>query len=68
MSRSIHKTLKGVFGGQGKAAIEELITTNDSDVMELVQKARFKDEERRFRAAENAPPASNDVLLGSEED
>jgi len=63
MSRSIHKTLKSVFGGQSKAALKELTTTNDSDVMELVEKARFKNAERRSRAARNAARQAHHRVL-----
>jgi hypothetical protein len=49
MSRSIHKTIKGVFGGKSKSAMNEMIAENDSDVEELGKKYSYKNTERSKR-------------------
>lgn len=49
MSRSIHKTIKGLFGGKSKSAIKEMIEENDPDVEELGKKYSYKNTERAKR-------------------
>ncbi|MBH0039596.1 hypothetical protein [Pseudoalteromonas sp. SWN166] len=49
MSRSIHKTIKGVFGGKSKSAMNEMIAENDPDVEELGKKYSYKNTERSKR-------------------
>ena len=53
MSRSIHKTKKGVFGGKSLAAIEKMIDENDSDVEDLGKKFAYKNAQRANRKLEN---------------
>ena len=49
MSRRIHKTIKGVFGGKSKKSINAMIEENDSDVEELGKKYAYKNEMREAR-------------------
>ena len=49
MSRSIHKTIKGVFGGKSKSAMNEMLAENDPDVEELGKKYSYKNTERSKR-------------------
>lgn len=49
MSRSIHKTIKGVFGGKSKSTINEMIRENDPDVEDLGKKYSYKNKERAKR-------------------
>jgi hypothetical protein len=53
MSRSIHKTIKGVFGEKSKFAINEMIAENDPDVEELGKKYSYKNTERAKRKLDN---------------
>jgi hypothetical protein len=48
MSRSIHKTIKGVFGGKSKSAMNEMLAQNDPDVEELGKKYSYKNTERKL--------------------
>jgi hypothetical protein len=52
MSRSIHKTIKGVFGGKSKSAMNEMLAQNDPDVEELGKKYSYKNTERAKRKLE----------------
>ncbi len=49
MSRSIHKTIKGVFGGKSKSTINQMVSENDSDVEDLGKKYYYKNTERDRR-------------------
>ncbi|WP_286235589.1 hypothetical protein [Thalassotalea sediminis] len=49
MSRSIHKTIKGVFGGKSKSTINEMIVENDPEVEALGKKYSYKNTERGKR-------------------
>jgi hypothetical protein len=49
VSRSIHKTIKGVFGGQSKSKMNHMIEENEPDVEELGRKYEFKNEEKAKR-------------------
>ena len=42
MSRSIHKTVKGVFGGKSASEINSMIDEDDSDVEDLRKKKSYK--------------------------
>ena len=44
MSRSIHKTIKGVFGGKSAPEIDKMISENDSDVEDLKKKKSIKND------------------------
>lgn len=50
MSRSIHKTVKCLFGGKSAREIDEMIAEDDPDVVELRRKRRYKDQEQVGRA------------------
>lgn len=52
MSRSIHKTIKGVFGGKSKSSINKMIEENDPDLEELGKKYSYKNNERAKRKLE----------------
>lgn len=49
MSRSIHKTVKGVFGGKSKSTMIQMIDENDPEVEELGKKYSYKNTERAER-------------------
>ncbi len=49
MSRSIHKTAKGVFYNKSVAEIDKMIEENDPDVEELRKKYSYRNEERDKR-------------------
>lgn len=49
MSRSIHKTVKGVFRNKSKAQVNKMISEDDPDVLELAQKYSYKSTERSKR-------------------
>lgn len=49
MSRSVHKTIKGVFGGKSVSTIDEMIRENDPDVEEIGKKYSYKNKERTKR-------------------
>ena len=57
VSRSIHKTVKGVFGGKSKTQIDAMIDENDPDVVELRRKTALKEAEREAREREASAPA-----------
>jgi len=42
MSRSLHETVKGVFGGLSKRMIDELVERPDDRLCRLVTKASLK--------------------------
>lgn len=50
MSRSIHRTLKGVFGGKPASEIDDMIKGEDEDVLELIKKRQYKRHENEKRA------------------
>lgn len=50
MSRSIHKTVKGVFGNKSKSQINNMIIEDDPDVIELIKKSTYKKEQKNKRA------------------
>lgn len=52
MSRSIHKTVKGVFGGKSAREMDLMIQENDSDVQELGKKYSYKASQRDKRNRE----------------
>lgn len=52
MSRSIHKTIKGVFGGKSAREMEKMIQENDSDVEDLGKKYAYKNSKRNERKLE----------------
>ena len=56
MSRSIHKTVKGVFGGKSKSEINEMIEDDDEDVLDLTKKHDYKKREREQRAQQKLSP------------
>ena len=58
MSRSIHKTIKGVFGGKSKFVINEMIEENDPDVEELGKKYFYKNTEPAKRKLEKQPSST----------
>jgi len=49
VSRSIHKTVKGVFGGKSKSTINSMIVENDLDIEDLGKKHSYKSEVRKNR-------------------
>lgn len=55
MSRSIHKTVAGVFRGKSVREVQEMVTNDDPDVVELRKKHELKEEERRQRALAGHP-------------
>ncbi len=50
MSRSVHHTLKSVFGGKSKREIEEMIVTDDPDLLEYIEKRHIKQRVRDLRS------------------
>ncbi len=52
MSRSIHKTVKGVFGGKSAREIDLMIEENDIDVEDLCKKYSYKISQQNKRAIE----------------
>ena len=42
MSRSIHKTVKGVFGNKTESRINRMISEDDPDVLELEKNTLIK--------------------------
>ena len=54
VSRSVHKTVKGAFGGKSKAGINAMIEGDDPDVIELRRKKALKEQECDARAREAA--------------
>ena len=58
MSRSIHKTIKGVFGGKSVREVNEMISRNDHEIEELGKKYRYKSEARNQRNEEKAAKKS----------
>ena len=50
MSRSVHHTLKSVFGEKSKREIEEMIFTDDPDLLEYIEKRRIKQRARDLRS------------------
>ena len=51
MSRSIHKTTRGVFGNIPKSQVDKMIEEEDPDFLELLQKLSYKVEGRNKRKA-----------------
>ncbi|NRA68977.1 MAG: hypothetical protein HRU19_31190 [Pseudobacteriovorax sp.] len=49
MSRSIHQTVKSVFGGKTIREINEMIDAEDPDVLALLRKKQYKSDTRNFR-------------------
>jgi len=49
MSRSIHKTIKGVLGGKSAKDMKQMIEESDPDVEELGRKYFYKNSERDKR-------------------
>lgn len=68
MSRSVHKTVKGVFGGKSSSEIETMIAEDDPDVVELLRKRSYKNDERARRAAEKQPPPPDEATPTGSED
>ena len=52
MSRSIHKTVKGVFGNKSRSQINKMINEDDPDVEELAQKSFYKKDQKNKRKIE----------------
>ncbi len=52
MSRSIHKTVKGVFGNKSQSQINKMINEDDPDVEELAQKSLYKKDQKNKRKIE----------------
>ncbi len=52
MSRSIHQTLKGVFGGKSKRETQRMIDDDDPDFLALVEKKAIKRDVREAREIE----------------
>ena len=55
MSRSIHKTVKGVLGGKTNSELIDLMENPDSDLEELVKKKKYKQAERNRKASTKEP-------------
>lgn len=53
MSRSVHRTLTGAFGGKPKSEVDDMIQGEDEDVLELVKKRHYKRSEREIRQEQN---------------
>jgi len=60
MSKSIHQTTKGVFGGKGKKEITQMCRPGslDPDVEALLKKARYKHQSGRGKHKTKAVPAA----------
>jgi hypothetical protein len=56
MSRSVHKTVKGVFGGKTESEIDDLIQSEDEDVLELARKYEYKRRARDQRSEQKHAP------------
>jgi hypothetical protein len=56
VSRSRHKTIRGVFGGKPATEIDAMIEGGDEDVEGLVEKKRFKREEQERRSLARCQP------------
>lgn len=52
MSRSIHKTRKGVFGGKSSQEIVAMIVEDDSDAEDIRKKHSYKNKELAKRKEE----------------
>ncbi|WHI53002.1 hypothetical protein P3339_09635 [Microbulbifer sp. MLAF003] len=50
MSRSIHKTVKGVYGGKSAREMHRMLNENDPDTQELGKKYSYKNSERERRS------------------
>jgi len=50
MSRSVHQTVKRVFGGKTLAEIRQMVADRDEDVLALLEKERWKRETKCLRA------------------
>ena len=69
MSRSIHRTLKSLFHGKTKKAIDQMIEEEDPDLLEYYKKHRYRQrirdvrELRRFadQIGEDLPEVLNDA-------
>ncbi|EDM25957.1 hypothetical protein LNTAR_19207 [Lentisphaera araneosa HTCC2155] len=51
MSRSYHQTHKSVLGGKSINQINEMITNDDPDLNQLVEKSQIKKDIKRKRKA-----------------
>ncbi|MFH2044045.1 MAG: hypothetical protein ABIK92_02745 [Pseudomonadota bacterium] len=60
MSRSIHKTVKGVFGNKSQSQINKMINEDDPDVEELAQKSFYKSEQKNKRKNKKVHQEIND--------
>lgn len=60
MSRSIHNTVKGVFGNKSKAQIDIIISEDDPDVAELAQKISYKNDKKNIRKIKKFHQQLND--------
>ncbi len=60
MSRSIHKTIKGVFGNKSKRQINKMINDEDPDLDELAQKFIYKKDKKNKREIEKFHQKFND--------
>ena len=49
MSRSIHHTLKSVFGGKSKSEIKRMVENQDPDFLAYLEKFRIKQHVRNMR-------------------
>ncbi len=49
MSRSIHKTVKGVFGGKSKSEINKMFEEEDPNIQDLFKKSEYKMSETEKR-------------------
>lgn len=62
MSRSIHATMKSVYGGKSLAEVVQMCSERDPDVMELVKKSGYKRAARKRR--QRLPDAFDPADLG----
>ena len=61
MSRSVHKTKKGVFGGKSKEEIRKMIKEGDPDIEDLAKKKSYKRKIKQQRIL-----SKDDDYLGAE--
>jgi len=52
MSRSIHQTLRNVFGGKSKREIAAMVAEDEEGVRALAEKRRLKRETKKARKSE----------------
>lgn len=67
MSRSIHKTKKGVFGGKSKEEIRRMAEEGDPDAEELAKKKSYKRNKMQKRKASKSDKHTRAELDCSEE-